>query len=360
MKKKITKPLVAWVTGTCAKAFNSKVQFGHAGAVSGSKKESAEEKNKALKKAGAITPNSFNDLGEKIKITFNKLKIKENTEIKARKPPLDFEKELIKGNIRKPTSFICSISDDRGEEVTYNGIALSKFFNKKLGLGEIISNLWFKTTLPNYGCRFIETVLMITADHGPCVSGAHNAIIASRAGKDLVSSLASGLLTIGPRFGGAIDGAAHYFSNAFDRNLTPIEFVKEMKSKNINIPGIGHRVKSIQNPDKRVELLKKFAKKNFPKTPLLDYALKVEKITTSKKNNLILNVDGCIGILFTDFIRESKKFNEQQAKEIISLGALNGLFVLGRSIGLIGHILDQKRLKQGLYRHPYNDVMFKE
>lgn len=55
-------------------------------------------------------------------------------------------------------------------------------------------------------CRCI----MLCADHGPCVSGAHNAIVTSRAGKDLVSCLVSGLLTIGPRFGGAIDDAARY------------------------------------------------------------------------------------------------------------------------------------------------------
>jgi ATP citrate (pro-S)-lyase len=36
------------------------------------------------------------------------------------------------------------------------------------------------------------------------------------AGKDLVSSLASGLLTIGDRFGGALDGAARQFSWAYD------------------------------------------------------------------------------------------------------------------------------------------------
>ena len=62
---------------------------------------------------------------------------------------------------------------------------------------------------------------MVTADHGPAVSGAHNTIVAARAGKDLISSVASGMLTIGPRFGGAIDGAAQMFSNAYDRGLTP-------------------------------------------------------------------------------------------------------------------------------------------
>jgi len=37
---------------------------------------------------------------------------------------------------------------------------------------------------------------MVTADHGPAVSGAHNTIVCARAGKDLVSSLVSGLLTV--------------------------------------------------------------------------------------------------------------------------------------------------------------------
>lgn len=50
--------------------------------------------------------------------------------------------------------------------------------------------------LPAYACKFIEMCLMVTADHGPAVSGAHNTIVCARAGKDLVSSLASGLLTI--------------------------------------------------------------------------------------------------------------------------------------------------------------------
>lgn len=50
--------------------------------------------------------------------------------------------------------------------------------------------------LPEYANKFIEICLMITADHGPAVSGAHNTIVCARAGKDLISSLVSGLLTI--------------------------------------------------------------------------------------------------------------------------------------------------------------------
>ena len=40
----------------------------------------------------------------------------------------------------------------------------------------------------------------------------------------------------------------------------------------------------INNPDMRVVILKEYAQKNFPATPILDYAIEVEKITTSKVN----------------------------------------------------------------------------
>ncbi len=47
---------------------------------------------------------------------------------------------------------------------------------------------------------------------------------------------------------------------------------------------------------------------------------------------------------------------QAEIQDIVKIGYLNGLFVLARSIGLIGHALDQKRLQQGLYRHPWDEV----
>ena len=41
-ERRIKKPVVAWVSGTCAKLFKSEVQFGHAGAKSGGQLESAQ------------------------------------------------------------------------------------------------------------------------------------------------------------------------------------------------------------------------------------------------------------------------------------------------------------------------------
>jgi len=272
--------------------------------------------------------------------------------------PMDYNWARELGLIRKPASFMTSICDERGQELLYAGIPITDIFKDDLGIGGVLGLLWFQRRLPAYATKFIEMILMVTADHGPAVSGAHNTIVCARAGKDLVSSLTSGLLTIGDRFGGALDGAARQFTEALDTGLIPMEFVNSMRKKGQLIMGIGHRVKSINNPDMRVQILKEYVKENFPDTPLLDYALEVEKITTSKKPNLILNVDGFVAVSMVDFLRNSGLFTREEATELIDHGVLNGLFVLGRSMGFIGHYLDQRRLKQGLYRHPWDDISY--
>ena len=89
------------------------------------------------------------------------------------------------------------MSDDRGEEVTYGGVPISQIVKSGQGIGKVLGLLWFqKDNLPDYFYKFLELSVVLTADHGPAVSGAHNTIIAARAGKDLVSSLVSGLLTV--------------------------------------------------------------------------------------------------------------------------------------------------------------------
>lgn len=258
--------------------------------------------------------------------------------------------------VRKPAAFISTISDERGSELIYSGMRISDVFKEDIGIGGVISLLWFKRRLPPYAAKFLEMVLMLTADHGPAVSGAMTTVITTRAGKDLISSLCAGLLTIGDRFGGALDGAAQEFTRAIDTGLSPREFVDSMRRSNKLIPGIGHKIKSKANPDLRVELVKNYVTKHFPSHDTLDYALAVEDVTSSKKDTLILNVDGCIAVCFVDLLRHSGAFTKDEAEEYIKIGCLNALFVLGRSIGFIGHHVDQRRLKQPLYRHPADDV----
>jgi len=350
---KIKKPIIAWCIGTIAKYYDSGVQFGHAGASANDDRETAEAKNRAMAEAGIHVPATFNDLPAKIKEVYEDLKAKgvigEIEEPEINKIPA----------YRRPKQFICTISDDRGEEATYAGFPISSVAlpSTGKGIGDVISLLWFKKQYPKWATDFIETVIKTVADHGPAVSGAHNAKVTARAGKSVVESLVTGLLTIGPRFGGAIDGAALYFKYADDNNLSPKEFLGYMKKQGVPIPGIGHRIKSLKNPDLRVKGLMDYAAENFPKTPLLDYARTVEALTTSKKENLILNVDGTIGILMVDMWR-ALGYAEEEIDEFIESGTLNAFFIVGRSIGFIGHVLDEKRLAMPMYRHPMDDILY--
>ena len=346
---KITKPVIAWCIGTIAKYYDSGVQFGHAGASANAERETAEAKNKAMAEAGIHVPESFNDLPATIKKVYESLNIPAIPEPEMNTVP----------KVRRSKQFICTISDDRGEEATYAGFPISSVAlpSTGKGIGDVVSLLWFKKQYPKWATDFIETVMKTVADHGPAVSGAHNAKVTARAGKSVVESLVTGLLTIGPRFGGAIDGAAEHFKYADDNNLSPKEFLGHMKKQGIPIPGIGHRIKSLKNPDLRVKGLMDYAAENFPATPLLDYARTVEALTTSKKENLILNVDGTIGILMVDMWR-ALGYSETEIDEFISSGTLNAFFIVGRSIGFIGHILDEKRLAMPMYRHPMDDILY--
>ena len=133
-------------------------------------------------------------------------------------------------------------------------------------------------------------------------------------------------------------------------------FIARMKKAGIPIPGIGHKVKSKFNPDGRCEILKEKAQK-MPQKKYLDYALSVESLTLEKKPNLILNVDGHIAVIFLD-IFESIGMDSEDIRLSIDSGIFNAFFILARSIGFIGHALDQKRLGEPLYRSEWDDIAY--
>ena len=78
---------------------------------------------------------------------------------------------------------------------------------------------------------------------------------------------------IGPRFGGAVTDAGRWFKHAVDNKMSVDDFLAYMKKNVGPVPGIGHRVKSLRNPDKRVKELVGYVKSLNIKTPCLDFAL---------------------------------------------------------------------------------------
>lgn len=354
-EKSITKPIVAWVSGVGNRALKASIQFGHAGAMANTEQERAEYKLQVLREAGVVVPESYAELESVLGACAALHNLGPRTH-HAEPPalPEDFQTSHRKGALRYPKQLVSSITPHKDGDATYGGIPIHEAAANH-SIGSVMGLLWFKKEFPENIQNFFELTIRLVADHGPLVSGAHNTIVAARAGKDLVSSLVSGLLTIGPRFGGAVNESAKRFKKAADTGMAPFDFIAQMKAEGTPIPGIGHRVKSTTNPDTRVQLLLAEASKLTEQHTYLEYAQAVEKITTRKKNSLILNVDGAMAAIFLDILSEYCTSEEVDA--LIEMEAFNAFFVLGRSIGLIGHFIDQRRLGQPLYRHPDWDLL---
>ncbi|MDT7042015.1 citrate/2-methylcitrate synthase [Candidatus Nitronereus thalassa] len=336
--------LLAVVSGFCQESLPKGMKFGHAGAKEGLKGEgSARAKSEALKKSGATVPDTFGALGPAIKATYEELlklgqvkAIPELTETEKPALPRSVEQGMADGDILVTPLIKSTISDDRGDEPYYQGYPASELINKGYDITHVIGLLWDGRLVSKQEAEIMRRIIILSADHGPCVSGALTTIIGACAGIGMSQAVAAGLIMIGPRFGGAVTDAGRYFKYAIDNKMAVNEFLGYMKQNVGPVPGIGHRVKSLRNPDKRVKELVGYVKSLGIPTPHLDFALEVEKITAAKKDNLILNVDGTMAAVLVDIG--------------FPVDSLNGFFVLSRTIGLIGHWTDQKRQGSRLIR----------
>ena len=336
--------LLAVVSGFCQESLPKGMKFGHAGAKEGLKGEgSARAKSEALKKAGAIVPETFGALGPAIKATHEEL-LKSGT-VKAipdlapadvPRLPKTVAEAKKDGEVLVAPLIRSTISDDRGEEPLYQGYPASELINAGYDIPHVIGLLWDNRLVSKQEAEIIKRILMLSADHGPCVSGAMATVLAACAGIGLSQSVAAGMIMIGPRFGGAVTDAGNWFKYAIDNKMTVDDFLVYMKKNVGPVPGIGHRVKSLKNPDKRVKELVGHVKSLGIKTPHLDFALAVEQVTAAKKDNLILNVDGTMAAVLVDIG--------------FPVDSLNGFFILARTIGMIGHWTDQKRQGSRLIR----------
>ena len=106
----IRKPIVAWAIGTCAKMFTTEVQFGHAGSMANSDMENADAKNRAMKAAGFIVPDTFEELPQVLKETYERLvkngTIKPKPEVEPLVILMDYKWAQELGLICKPAAFM--------------------------------------------------------------------------------------------------------------------------------------------------------------------------------------------------------------------------------------------------------------
>lgn len=335
---KITKPVIAYIAGTISDMFAKPPQFGHAKAMAGRGAEKASAKREALRNVGVIAAESFQGFVDAVS---------------AIEVPQFAEKEYVTlitdMSTRQHALIASSISKDVDSQPTVLGEKLLTFAKEHSFAFEVVSLFLGQKIHSKETEDFIDFILRLLVEHGPYVSGAVNTIITARAGKDLVSSLAAGILTIGPRFGGAINQAAGNFLKGVTEGINPHDFVENFAKKKQYISGIGHRKYRIDLPDPRVIEVVKFAD-TLGKKRFISFARGVEKNTVAKKGNLILNVDGAIAAVLLDMLSEKEGLSDAQLQQLVDTEFFNALFVLSRSVGFIAHFLDQRRLDEGLFR----------
>lgn len=338
------KLMIAYIAGKSAEKMDSSIQFGHAKSMAMNQNQTASAKNAVLKESGVITPESFTEFMNEIAQRLPKMD--NNGEDMNDQEPINDD--------RHQSMFASSISQDQGGDVKILGQPLVEYAQSRT-LSAMITELYLgKTGVTEQTITCIDAVLKLLVEHGPQVSGAVNTMITARAGKDLPSALASGILTIGPRFGGAINDAAPVWLNAVENQVKPADLVESFAADRRYIPGIGHKKYRTDNPDPRVEQLLELCAESVG--IYTQYAQSVAAITTKKKSNLILNVDGLIAGLVLDVLSKHEGYTTTQLESVIETGFFNALFITGRSIGFTAHYIDQKRLGEGLFRLPDDQI----
>lgn len=337
---KLTKPIVAYIAGVIGESFETPVQFGHAKALAGSKDETASAKRTALAGAGVTVAESIGELAELV----------------AKLPPDEIAESAADFSGRTPSLFTSTISAETPEGYAFVGKSLQDWSADGDIAAQITAALLGHAPQSEVTVDLVRTIFLLSVDHGPQVSGALNTIVTARAGKGVVDSLAAGLLTVGPRFGGAVSDAAREWFDGVQQRIQPSELVEKRARAKQFIGGIGHKKYRLDLPDPRTAILAEYANK-LPAHPYFDFAKGIEAITTQKKGNLILNVDGHIAALLLDILEQEEGYDSPRLDQLIRADFFNALFVIPRTIGFVAHYLDQKRLDEGLFRLPDDDVL---
>jgi succinyl-CoA synthetase alpha subunit/citrate synthase len=343
---KITKPLLTHVAGRVAELFPTAPQFGHAGALAETPDESAAAKAAALSAAGVQVAPDFAGFVSAL------ADLPQPTDA----PPVPAAADLL--SARRPGIMSGSVSRDRPDGgVEVGGSDLLELARTR-SLASIAATLWLgRDHISAELEQAVDFILRLLVDHGPYQAAAVNTITAARAGTNLVAALSAGLLTVGPRFGGAINAAAGTWLEGVRQSQDPATLVEDHAAAHRYIPGIGHRKYSRHAPDPRVAAILEHSDQ-LESCPFTDFALAVEAVTSRKRPNLTLNVDGAIAAVLLDLLHAKEGYSYEQLQGLVELEFFNAIFILSRSVGLMAHYFDQARLDEGLLRLSPEDVAF--
>lgn len=184
--------------------------------------------------------------------------------------------------------------------------------------------------------KMLNACLVAVMDHGPEALIAKTARMAVSGGAEMHAAIAAGILSAGKHHGTTpLQRSTIMFREAIEQGVSAADTVKAYLEASERIPGYGHRLYKDEDP-RATTLLMKAGELGFADAHV-KLAQELEReLEQQKGKKLVLNVDGAIGA-----IMPALGIGPEQAP---------GIFLLGRMVGLVMHVTEEKEEKPGRMR----------
>jgi citrate synthase len=237
--------------------------------------------------------------------------------------------------VRKKIPIRSEMGWSTSDRIGVRGFDLVSDLIGQVSLGDVA---WLELmgTLPSRAQSALFNAMMVTmVEHGMTPNAIAARMTYLGAPESLNAAVAAGLCGLGTVFAGTAEGAARLLQEALaegrakaDVPAAAARIVAEFRSKKLQIPGLGHPVHKPIDP--RTPRLFDLAREHghFGTACRLLEAIAVEAERVTGKS-LPVNATGAIGAIATELE--------------IDWRLCRGIAVMGRAIGLVGHIAEEIR-----------------
>ncbi|MHB9841694.1 citryl-CoA lyase [Paraburkholderia terrae] len=220
-------------------------------------------------------------------------------------------------------------------KVSIHGLDLCEEIVGKIDFGQMAFLQWFSRLPDERELRMFNAMMVVLVEHGITPSSLATRMTYAGAPEAVQASVAAGLLGLGSVFVGSLDNAARLLQaslpdprNEPDLDVLAREIVDDYRTRKEILPGIGHPFHKPIDP--RAPALFRVAQETGYDGPYIRLMTAIGREAERQlKRALPVNVTGAMAAVASEMG--------------IPWQICRGLAVAARSIGLVGHILEEMR-----------------
>src|SRR5882724_6755188 len=318
--RKVIKPVIAYIGG---KAAREGTRFSHAGAIIEGGRGTHAGKVKALREAGATVVDAFGELPDAVAQILRRMK-----------------GESLMSEADKNAAWNTAITRVEPNKVAVRGYNIAELMGQ-VSFGSAVYLILTGELPAPAVARLMDAILVSSIDHGATPPSALAARTVASTGATLSAAVAAGVMSINRHHGGAIEDCARQLKAIADRAARDSISLEESATRTLRtmseagerMAGFGHR---LHTKDPRTARLFELARKAGVEGVHMQAARAVEKAFADAKKSLPINVDGAIGAILADLGMNS--------------AALNGIFMVSRTPGMIAHVIEEQTRERPMRR----------